>query len=458
MATNPTTVYSHFQPDGRRLMVRGLRPGLTERGKIKIGRKGSETKSAKGTVFQPPQKLDHFIVTTMVRGQDGNFIRDEEIHREIGDRPTRLPVRLLFDQLDLNFQTRYAAYEGRSVWCQGDGESATRRGHDGPIICPCRNLERDYSPQAEQLGPPCKINGRFQVMLDLKEAAVGGVWVFRTTSWNSCTGLTSSMALLLAATGGKLAGIPLQLTLQPKAATDPQGRAQTVYVVGLEYDGGFDQLRQMAYEAALDEAKHQERLQLVHDTARALIAAPLVGGDDDVDVVQEFYPEQAARAAGAPPSARAEAASTGIGRARFAPADPDETIDQDTGEITSIEDAPGSAWEAPGEAPPVGDGDGAPDAAAPAEGPPAAPPEAVSKPTGSTISKAALEEIRDGFMGAETPADYWELLRKHGAVLDRLAKANGPAWQRLDRTLAAARTRLGIEVGAGDGDDLQLGL
>ena len=78
------------------MSIKGMIPALPERGKIKIGRKGRMVTSKQGNEFQPPQKLNHFIVTTLERAEDGNFIRDEEIHKIIGDEPKKIPVRLLY--------------------------------------------------------------------------------------------------------------------------------------------------------------------------------------------------------------------------------------------------------------------------------------------------------------------------------------------------------------------------
>lgn len=109
------------QPDPRRsLSIKGLMPGLVERGKIKIGIKGRTTESGRGKEFQPPQKLDHFIVTTLQRAPDGNFVRDEAVHARIGDRPTEIPIRLLYDDSELDFQSRYVCFRGKTMWCSGD--------------------------------------------------------------------------------------------------------------------------------------------------------------------------------------------------------------------------------------------------------------------------------------------------------------------------------------------------
>ena len=41
---------------------------------------------------------------------------------------TEIPVRLLYDDIDLNFPTRYSCYKGNQCWCTGDGERAQRLG------------------------------------------------------------------------------------------------------------------------------------------------------------------------------------------------------------------------------------------------------------------------------------------------------------------------------------------
>lgn len=280
-----------FQQRPRGMFVKNLRPTLTERGKIKIGEKGKEIESRSGTKFQPPQKLDHFVITTLERGKDGNFVRDQDLHGKLGTKPTSIPIRLLFDDIEMNLQTRYVAFSGRNIWCHGDGESAIRDG-EGERDCPCPNLERGYDEKRDKLGPVCKINGRLQVLID-GAAGVGGVWVFRTTSWNTIQGLVSSMALIANVTGGRLAGVPLDLTVRPKQATDPQGRQQTIYVVGLEYRGTIDELRDRAYQAALQDAQQGERLHRVHEYAAKLLEAPVIPPDEAREVAEEFYPEQA---------------------------------------------------------------------------------------------------------------------------------------------------------------------
>ena len=47
--------------------IKNLTPRLAEWGKIKIGAKGKMKTSNQGKQFAQPQKLDHFIITTMER-------------------------------------------------------------------------------------------------------------------------------------------------------------------------------------------------------------------------------------------------------------------------------------------------------------------------------------------------------------------------------------------------------
>ena len=271
--------------------IQNLVPGLPERGKIKIGMKGPERTSAQGNKFQPPMKLDHFIVTTMVRGADGNLLRDQEAHKVYGEKPTRLNVRLLFDDIELNFQSRRAAYKGKTLWCSGDGVNAWRL-KDGSNerecrTCPCPLADPAYDGRDPKQGPKCKINGKLSVLLD-DVGGVGGVYRFRTISYNSTVGLLSTLAFLKRITGGALAGIPLDLTITPKAVTDPiNGAAQTVYVVSLEYQGTMQELQKEGLAIAKSNIEHRIEIVKLEDQVRKLLAPPpdrVFETDDEEDV------------------------------------------------------------------------------------------------------------------------------------------------------------------------------
>ena len=278
----------------RRMGIKNLLSGLAERGKIKIGNKGQKRTSANGNEFQAPQKLDHFLITTTARGGDGNFLRDVGLHNMLGDKPVEIPVVLLYDDIDLNFQTRYCSYVGRTAWCSGDGEQAERiREGGGRVLvpCTCERVEQTYKGQDK-----CKPNGKLSVIIQGAEV-VGGVWVFRTTSFHTIRGILSSLALIQRITGGPLAGIPLMLTLAPKTVVDPTtNKNQTVYIVSLEFRGSMEKLQDKGYAALLTRQQHHVRIEAIEDDARRMLAAnPHSFGapapdevDDDID---EFYPD-----------------------------------------------------------------------------------------------------------------------------------------------------------------------
>ena len=294
----------------RTMMIKNLCPGLMEMGKIKIGKKGAVRKSGSGTDWQPPQKLDHFLITTMQRGEDGNYLIDQDLHKKFGEKPTSIPVRLIYDDIALNFATRYICYYGKTVFCSGDGEVAQRLGRDKKTYslrqCPCGRSDPKYTGDNGENGPDnlggnnskgkCKINGILSAIIDGAEV-VGGVWKFRTTSYNSVVGILSSLALISRITGGRLAGIPLNMTVTPKTVQDPiQGNQQTIYVVGLQFMGSMAALRDTGYQIAMDEAKHGISMAHIEEQAMRLLSyTPAAGLGDDIpeDVIDEFYPEEA---------------------------------------------------------------------------------------------------------------------------------------------------------------------
>jgi hypothetical protein len=265
-----------------------LQPSLAEVGKIKIGMKGRQTTSRGGKTFQQPVKLDHFRVTTMERGQDGNFKLDQHVHQLYGDTPRELPVQLLFDDPTLNFQTRLACFNGRSLWCNGDGETASRQvsaNQWDQVDCPCNHYLKASN---------CKLNGKLSVLIEGADI-VGGVWTFRTTGYNSCNAIMSSMAMIQQVTRGPLAGIPLWLRVSPRGATTPDGKQQTIYVVSLEYRGSVSELREIGLAARKELVDHGVQMQQIEHHARQLAEAPdapdLMGEPEDA--VDEWYPEQA---------------------------------------------------------------------------------------------------------------------------------------------------------------------
>lgn len=273
-------------------IIKNLIPGLTEKGKIKIGRKGAtREKQGGGGTYQLPQKLDHFIITTLERGPDNNFVIDKEIHAKLGEKPTSIPVKLLFDDIALNFNCRYACYNGKTLFCSGDGENALRMNPGSAerieVQCPCNRQDPTYTGKDK-----CKINGTLSVMIDGVNS-VGGIHKFRTTGYNSTVGILSSLTLIRSLTGGFLAGLPLRMTIQPKVCTNPvDGSSQTVYVVGIEFAGSIDDLYGKTLAIAQKNADFRARMVHVEDEVKKLISVDAGLIDEAGDIQEEFYPEE----------------------------------------------------------------------------------------------------------------------------------------------------------------------
>ena len=285
------------------MAIKGLTPQLAERGKIKIGGLGDERKKRDGSgTFMLPVKYDHFVITTMQRDAAGRFMPDADLMAKInptGAKLVELPVRLLYDDGDLNFMTRYSAYQGSRCWCSGDGEVAQRltgqNGKYGPVECPCERLEADYKGQ-----PRCKPLGTLQVLLEGVDR-VGGVWKFRTTSWNTVNAILSSLALIKTITGGPLAGIPLTLVLSPKTVTTPDGKSMVAFIVSIEYRGPEQELAELGYEIARKRIERRVKMETVEVEARRLLVAPHEEpAPDQADTAAEFYPDPEAAETVAP--------------------------------------------------------------------------------------------------------------------------------------------------------------
>ena len=104
------------------MAIKNLNRRLVEIGKIKIGGKNpnKENKGANGP-YRLPVKFDHFKVTDLDKDDKDNFIPNAEIMSKLGDKPKKLDILLLSDDIDNNFPTSYASYQGNKCFCRGDG-------------------------------------------------------------------------------------------------------------------------------------------------------------------------------------------------------------------------------------------------------------------------------------------------------------------------------------------------
>ena len=274
--------------------VKGLMPGLMEVGKIKIGIKGDMVKSKDGNEFRLPQKIDHFRIVKNERDENDDYILDDQIIEVIKDNPAAvydkemnivgIPIRLLYNEIDLVFPTQYVSYVNGKLSCSGNGiKGATRDGRE--VVCPCKRLDGAYTGKDK-----CKISGTLSCIIE--GSNVGGCYKFRTTSINSARYILSSLMLIKAATGGLLSFIPLRLVINPKKTIIPStGAPTTIYVVTVEFQGGIDQLQKKALEMGKERVSLIENMRDIEIEARKIVSSDVDTDKEEKEFAEEFFPE-----------------------------------------------------------------------------------------------------------------------------------------------------------------------
>jgi hypothetical protein len=275
---------------------------MMEIGKIKIGIKGSQITSKTGVNFRPPQKLDHFVIATTERDANGDYIQDVALMEKLKADPRSvknqeghlvgIPIRLLYNDPDLNFPTRMAAYVNGRCACEGDGEKAkTRDGRSVP--CPCPRFDPKYEGKDK-----CKINGVLSCMID-GAVRFGGCHRFRSTGLNTASSIIGSMLAIRTATAGLLSGLPLLLLMQPKTTTVPGTGAQTtVYVVSIVYPGTVSELQNETISVKREHSQFLLTMNHIEAEVKAGGCLKLAAGAstdaEDREIAEEFYPQSLA--------------------------------------------------------------------------------------------------------------------------------------------------------------------
>lgn len=199
-----------------------------------------------------------------------------------------IPVRVLFNDPDLNLRADYCMFDRTTARpiCVGNGETCKRVTDQGleEQACPGPDLCRFGLGQ-------CKPYGRFNVSIGDSDEL--GSFVFRTTGFNSIRTLAARLQYFAAVSGGHLASMPLELKLRGKSTT--QSHRSAIYYADLVMRSGFS-LNEAICQARTLAA---ERLAAGFDQS-ALDAAARLGfangsfedaPDETSEIMEEFYPE-----------------------------------------------------------------------------------------------------------------------------------------------------------------------
>lgn len=250
-----------------------------------------------------PEKDDEFTITTQVQLRDGWMLHplDEALRKaqqtsapknKTREAPASvklraIPVRLLFNDPDLNLRANYSVFDkatGRPL-CVGNGESCKRSMPTGVQTLPCP------TPEGCELGMKtgCKPYGRLNVRIGDDDELDS--FIFRTTGYNSIRTLSARLRYYQALSGDALAALPLELRLRGKSTTQSY-RAPIYYVdltvrSGLTLAQALDAAR-LETQARIDSGFDQSALDAA---ARAGFAAGAFeeSAEEGIAVVEEFY-------------------------------------------------------------------------------------------------------------------------------------------------------------------------
>lgn len=274
-------------------MLKGLAITPPVLGRISIG------KVVERNGKRLPEKDDQFTITSQVQGKDGWLPHplDEGFRQQQGGKIRSIPVRLMFNDPDLNFRAEYTWFDrttGRPR-CMGNGEQCRRHTEEGIKTLPCPSP--DGCPLAQ--GGACKPYGRLNITIGDDDPL--GSFIFRTTGFNSIRTLAARLHYFQAISGNRLSCLPLELRLRGKSTRQSLGTP--IYYVDLTVRSG------VAIEDALSEAREIEARRLaagfdqqaLEQAAREALANGAFEDSEDegAEVVEEFFTQEQHEAANA---------------------------------------------------------------------------------------------------------------------------------------------------------------
>ena len=264
-------------------MLKGLAITPPVLGRISIG------KVVEKNGKRLPEKDDQFTITSQVQNKDGWLPHplDESLRKEQGGKIRNIPIRLLFNDPDLNFRAEYSLFDrttGRPL-CVGDGQNCKRQTEEGIKSFPCPSP--DACPLAK--GNACKPYGRLNVALGNDDPL--GSFVFRTTGFNSIRTLSARLQYFQAISGNKLSCLALELRLRGKSTRQSMGTP--IYYVDITPRSGLSTEEMLLQARQLDEARRQagfDQDALDQAAKQGLGNGAFEDGEEDGGaVVEEFF-------------------------------------------------------------------------------------------------------------------------------------------------------------------------
>lgn len=254
-----------------------------------------------------PEKDDEFTLTSQVQSHgawvphplDGTLRQaqrsaqtedrrgDKEGTKERSTKLRSIPVRLLFDDPDLNLRSAYTLFDrgtGRPV-CVGNGDTCKRATAEGMQNQPCPSPDGCGWSEGR-----CKPFGRLNVRVGDEDDL--GSFVFRTTGFNSIRTLATRLRYFHAASGGRLSTLPLDLRLRGKSTQQSFGTP--IYYVDLTVRSGMGLTEAIALARTEWEARQAAGLDQGALDAQARHGLALGAFEESAEeagaILEEFFP------------------------------------------------------------------------------------------------------------------------------------------------------------------------
>ena len=265
-------------------MIKGLAITPPVLGRISIGR------VVEKNGIRLPKKDDQFTITSQIQEKDGWVLHpmDAELRKDAPNGKLRtIPVRMLFNDADLNLRAEYTMFDRKSgrPMCVGNGDTCKRLTQSGVQSLPCPGSTLCEFGK----GGLCKPYGRLNVKVGDDDDL--GTFIFRTTGYNSIRTLAARLSYYQAVSGGLLAYMPLELKLRGKSTT--QSHRTPIYYVDLVVKEG------LSLQEAVAEAREKARQVKEEGIDQAALDAAAAKGfgnalfeydeDEMNQVAEEFY-------------------------------------------------------------------------------------------------------------------------------------------------------------------------
>ncbi len=169
-----------------------------------------------------PYMDNEIHITSLIQNPDYSWI-EHPVHETVrtnskldaNKKLQSIPVRLMYNDPNLNFSSRFVAFEatGGRVLCHGNNGKAYRNENGCIEEYTCPGSEHcDFG-----LKSGCKPHGRLFVQVDGQEDYLG-LFVHRTSGLNTTRYLSSRLIQMSNMMRGKIAGFPLSLVMRMKTS------------------------------------------------------------------------------------------------------------------------------------------------------------------------------------------------------------------------------------------------